>query len=162
MPTLGVEAAILVDHKIFLTKRQDYPVWCLPGGGVESGESVEEAIVREVLEETGMMVAVQRVVGIYSRPFWRNGGAVNIVLQCEHLYGKPVTTDEVSEFGFFELNSLPVGVLPWVEPMISDAFAGSQPPVLRTFQYRWQDKMLSLTDKVATETLIALLIESQY
>jgi ADP-ribose pyrophosphatase YjhB (NUDIX family) len=39
MPTFGVNVAIIQDGQVLLTQRRDFPVWCLPGGGVEDGES---------------------------------------------------------------------------------------------------------------------------
>lgn len=47
MPVLAVFVAIIEDEKILLTKREDFEVWCLPGGDVEEGESVE---IRKILE----------------------------------------------------------------------------------------------------------------
>ena len=47
MPVLAVFVAIIEDEKILLTKREDFEVWCLPGG-VEEGESVEIRIILEV------------------------------------------------------------------------------------------------------------------
>ena len=52
---LGCSAAIFDEHgRILLTRRADNGQWCLPGGGMESGESAAEACEREVLEETGL------------------------------------------------------------------------------------------------------------
>jgi 8-oxo-dGTP pyrophosphatase MutT (NUDIX family) len=53
---LGCSAAIFDESgdKILLTKRADNGEWCLPGGIVEPGESVEETCIREVWEETGL------------------------------------------------------------------------------------------------------------
>ena len=67
MPILGTIVAIFKDGKVLLTKRADFEVWCLPGGGVEDGESVAEAAVREAYEETGLVVLLTGVVGVYSR-----------------------------------------------------------------------------------------------
>ena len=47
--------------KMLLTRRIDNGQWCLPGGRMEPGESVSECCVREVLEETGLLVAVRAV-----------------------------------------------------------------------------------------------------
>jgi ADP-ribose pyrophosphatase YjhB (NUDIX family) len=55
-------AAILLVHKT------DNDLWALPGGGMDIGESMADAVVREVKEETGVDVEVTGVVGIYSDP----------------------------------------------------------------------------------------------
>ena len=67
---LGCSAVILdeVKQKVLLTQRADNKQWCLPSGGVDPGESVEETCIREVLEETGLNVRVTRLVGVYSDP----------------------------------------------------------------------------------------------
>ena len=54
--------------KILLQQRADNGFWGLPGGNVELGESVEQTVVREVYEETGLEVRVERLIGIYSEP----------------------------------------------------------------------------------------------
>ena len=54
--------------RLLLPQRSDGGQWGLPGGSVEIGESVREAVVREVREETGLTVAARRLVGVYSAP----------------------------------------------------------------------------------------------
>ena len=56
------------DGRILLQRRSDNGLWGLPGGSVEIGESVRDAIVREVREETGLTVEVLRLIGVYSDP----------------------------------------------------------------------------------------------
>src|SRR5829696_4121412 len=56
MPSFGVIVAIMNNGKILLTKREDFEVWCLLGGGVEDGESLAKAAIREAKEETGLDV----------------------------------------------------------------------------------------------------------
>jgi len=67
---LGCSAVIFDgDRKsVLLTRRKDNGAWCLPSGGMEPGESVSETCEREVFEETGLIVRVERLVGIYSNP----------------------------------------------------------------------------------------------
>ncbi len=62
---LGVTVAVIDEDRILLTKREDFEVWCLPGGGVDPGESVAQAAIREAREETGLEVQLTRLVGIY-------------------------------------------------------------------------------------------------
>jgi 8-oxo-dGTP pyrophosphatase MutT (NUDIX family) len=67
---LGASALILNDtgDHILLTRRIDNGRWCLPGGAMDPGESIEECCIREVWEETGLVVRVVRLLGIYSTP----------------------------------------------------------------------------------------------
>ena len=67
MPGIAANVAVIQDGKILLTKREDFEVWCLPSGGVEDGESLAEAAIRETKEETGVDVELTRLVGVYSR-----------------------------------------------------------------------------------------------
>ena len=67
MSNLAVNAAVLQNNKILLTQRDDFETWILPGGGVEEGESIAQAAIRETKEETGLDVELIRLVGIYSR-----------------------------------------------------------------------------------------------
>ncbi|MGH9076312.1 MAG: NUDIX hydrolase [Acidimicrobiales bacterium] len=62
--------AVVVDQqqRLLLIHRVDNDRWALPGGGIELGESVSDAVVREVNEETGIEVEVSNIVGIFSDP----------------------------------------------------------------------------------------------
>ena len=70
-PLLAVDAVILFQDGIVLIKRDNPPFagsYALPGGFVEVGETVEAAVVREACEETGLVIELQGLVGIYSNP----------------------------------------------------------------------------------------------
>ncbi len=54
--------------RIVLVRRKDNGFWALPGGGMEPGESIEDTAVREVLEETGLVVEVTGLIGVYTNP----------------------------------------------------------------------------------------------
>ena len=65
---IGVYALIFNGESILLAHRRDIDWWNLPGGGMEAGETVDEAMIREVREETGLKVRVEQLVGVYSKP----------------------------------------------------------------------------------------------
>jgi ADP-ribose pyrophosphatase YjhB (NUDIX family) len=69
-PIVGVGAVIVDDGKVVLIKRKYEPLrgqWSLPGGGVEIGETLESAVAREMLEETGLDVVVGPVIEVLDR-----------------------------------------------------------------------------------------------
>src|SRR5512133_2362847 len=74
--------------RLLLMHRADNAHWGLPGGNIEIGESVTQAAAREVLEETGLEIAVGRLVGVYSDPAvhtiatYPNGYMVHYVNLC--------------------------------------------------------------------------------
>jgi ADP-ribose pyrophosphatase YjhB (NUDIX family) len=61
-------------QEILLVLREDARVWALPAGGLEPGETFEQAAIREVREETGYDVELERLVGKYWRPQYPKGG----------------------------------------------------------------------------------------
>lgn len=70
-PLLAVDAIILFRRGIVLIKRENPPYqgcFALPGGFVEIGETIEEAVAREAREETGLAIDLLGLVGIYSDP----------------------------------------------------------------------------------------------
>ena len=69
-PIVGVGAVILDGDRVLLVRRGRPPLkgeWSIPGGAVETGETLEAALVREVLEETGLEVAVGSVLTVLDR-----------------------------------------------------------------------------------------------
>jgi len=106
---LGCSAAIFDEQgRVLLTRRSDNGQWCLPGGAVDPGETVSEACVREVLEETRLQVRVKRLIGIYSYSdqlvVYPDGNKVQVValhFEVEVTGGTAGLSDEVSDFGYF-------------------------------------------------------------
>ena len=122
MPTLGVEVVVVKEARILLTLREDIPMWCLPGGGVEAGESVAQAALREVYEETGVQVKLTRLVGVYSRPNWDRGGDHDVVFTAVPISGAPRPLDgEALDVQYFAPDALPPHFFWWQRQRIVDA-----------------------------------------
>jgi mutator protein MutT len=69
-PYVGVGAVIVADGKVLLVKRRYDPLagqWSIPGGAVELGETLEDCVAREMLEETGLEIAVGPVIEVFDR-----------------------------------------------------------------------------------------------
>jgi len=105
--------------QVLLIKRRDIPVWVLPGGGIESDESPEEAAIREVLEETGFSVTIDRKIAAYS-PANRLTKPTHF-FECKIVEGKPQTGLETREIDFFSLDQLPKKLVPFYKTWIDDA-----------------------------------------
>jgi len=110
-PKLTVDGIILNDKKIVLIKRKNPPFkgkWSLPGGFVEYGEKTEDAVVREVFEETGLKTKIKDLVGVYSDPGRDpRGHTVSVVYLLEIHGGELKSGDDASDVMFFDLRHLP-------------------------------------------------------
>jgi 8-oxo-dGTP pyrophosphatase MutT (NUDIX family) len=117
---LGVRpsvSAVIFDGRgrLLLQQRSDGGQWGLPGGSVEIGESVAAAVVREVLEETGLTVRPRRIIGVYSDPAlqvvrYPDGNVwhyVSVCFECERRSGELTTCDETIALDYFSLRRLP-------------------------------------------------------
>ncbi len=105
--------------QVLLIKRRDIPVWVLPGGGIEPGESPEKAAIREVGEETGLQVSLKRKVAFY-RPANRLTKHTHFY-ECKTLDGSLKTGTETRDIAFFSLDALPKKLVPFYETWIDDA-----------------------------------------
>jgi ADP-ribose pyrophosphatase YjhB (NUDIX family) len=104
-----VSAICIVERgdKLLLVKRGNEPgygLWSLPGGYVDRGEVVEAAAAREVWEETGLTVEINRLVGLFSE----SGNPVMVAAFAAKETGGLLTTGpETLDLGFFSLDDLP-------------------------------------------------------
>jgi 8-oxo-dGTP pyrophosphatase MutT (NUDIX family) len=125
--------------QILLTRRTDNGQWCLPGGGMDPGESAAECAAREVREETGLEVQITRLVGVYSDPNrlieYPDGKKVQIVaihFEAEVTGGELGLSNETSEYGYFTLKQAEkLDMLHGHLARIHDTFAASGPAVFQ-------------------------------
>jgi 8-oxo-dGTP diphosphatase len=115
---IGVFAIIEYEGKYLLARRRDIGWWNLAGGGMEPGEEVDKALKREVREEVGIEVAIDYLVGVYSKP---QKNEVVLTFWCHPVKGEPGTSDEVSEVGWFTADNLPEPFLPKHRQRLLDA-----------------------------------------
>jgi 8-oxo-dGTP diphosphatase len=126
---IGVFALIFNNEKqILLGHRRDIDWWNLPGGGMESGETVDEALCREVREETGLEVKVERLIGVYSKPQKQE---VVLTFLCQVIGGTLQSTEETLESRFFTPDALPGNTLPKHRQRIEDALLNQQSAIIR-------------------------------
>lgn len=118
--------AIIFDEsrkKVLLVKRMDVPVWVLPGGGIDAGETPELAVIREVAEETGFEIEIERLSGEYY-PINRLS-AYTYVYICQIKGGELTGSSETRFVEFFELEQLPKEFFEVHRDWLNDALVGS-------------------------------------
>ena len=138
---LGCSAVIFdpTRTKILLTRRTDNGRWCLPGGRTESGESVTETCIREVLEETGLQVRIIRLLGVYSSPHrlveYADGNRYQIValnFEVEPIGGSLTLSDETTDYGYFSWDDIArMDVMETHVERLGDVHSGQPAPFVR-------------------------------
>lgn len=135
-------AAVIFDqhNRILLGKRVDLDMWGLPIGHIEPGETVQQAIIREVKEETGLQVKVTRYIGVYSDPVslvvsHPAGGISHYITSCMEctMVGGNLQADGVenAKVAFFALDNLPTNLLTLHDEWLRDALNQSNAGVIR-------------------------------
>ncbi|HEX3812657.1 MAG TPA: NUDIX domain-containing protein [Mycobacteriales bacterium] len=126
---LGVNVVIRDGQgRVLLARRDQPPIWNLPGGGVEPNEAPWNAAIRETAEEVGLVVEVLALTGVYDRS--PDGDPV-FVFTARVTGGELTTTAESVETGWFQPDDLPTPINPYQSLRISDAAAGEPAAALR-------------------------------
>jgi 8-oxo-dGTP diphosphatase len=114
-PYVGVGAVIVKDNRVLLIRRGQPPLlgeWSLPGGVLECGETLREAAIREAGEETGLVVEVGEMLGVYERVIRSEDARVRyhyvlIDFLCRPVAGELKAGSDAAEAGWFAREELP-------------------------------------------------------
>ena len=136
--TLGVTALIERDGRLLLERRRDTGQWNPPGGKVELDESLEQALRKEVLEETGLTIAGYSLFGTFSDPsrigVFENGAVIRFVVLAYTVQIDDFSTlccsDESLELGWFSREELADLDVPATGRDILEAYLTREAPVL--------------------------------
>jgi 8-oxo-dGTP diphosphatase len=128
-PVVGVAAAArTADGRWLLIRRRDTGQWALPGGTLEWGETLREAIVRELAEEAGVAhVVLGGIVGVYSQPQRdQRFHAVTVVVEAEvgDPARPPMNPAEIAGVALFREPDLPLELAHGMGTMLDDARGG--------------------------------------
>src|SRR5437773_368521 len=137
MAELAVTVVVIHHVRVLLIQREDLKIWALPGGAIEPGESVAQAAIREVYEETGLEVELIRLVGIYARPQWI--GSTHSAIFAAHPTGGTLCPqpEEVVALQYASPEQLPEPFLWWHRQPILDALQGVGGSVVWTQHVSW-------------------------
>jgi len=110
------------DGRVLVIKRDDNGHWEAPGGVLELDESFDAGVKREVLEETGLEVTVERLTGVYKN---LTHGIVALVYRCRPTGGEPHTTEEAREIRWMTKEEVQSAMVPAFSVRVLDAFEDS-------------------------------------
>jgi ADP-ribose pyrophosphatase YjhB (NUDIX family) len=111
-PKVDVRGVVFQEDKILLVKEREDGLWTLPGGWADVNESPQEAVVREVVEESGYRTRAEKVLAVWDRAKHPHTPLFpyhiyKIFILCELVGGDAATSPETEEVGFFADNGLP-------------------------------------------------------
>ena len=114
------------DGRILAIRRRDNGQYEAPGGVLEREERIEDGLVREILEETGLRVAPERLTGIYKN---MGLGVVVLVFRARLLGGTPTITDEAAEILWLDRDQVAVRMTEAFAIRVTDALDGPWPHI---------------------------------
>ncbi|WP_233159134.1 NUDIX hydrolase [Pseudonocardia sp. MH-G8] len=112
---------VRADGRVLVVQRRDNGHWEPPGGVLELAETFEEGVRREVAEETGVLVEVERLTGVYKN---LPRGIVALVFRCRPDAGSPTATDESRRVAWFDPDEVRQHMAPAYAVRVLDALGG--------------------------------------
>lgn len=126
--SLGVQVAVFdTDGKLLLVRQGYTPHWVFPGGGVDRGERLADAAVRELREEAGVSGVPLRFFGVYANfRALPDDHVAFFVGECVAGTGFPDPGFEIVDHGFFPTDNLPDNTAPSVQRRLAEIADGRQ------------------------------------
>lgn len=125
--TLGARVALIRDGEVLLIRHTYRKGWYLPGGGVDKGESLEDAARREAEEEAGVSVGELYLLGVYSNLAEKESDHVGIFHTTNFTLGEFQPNNEIAERKWFPIQSLPAEVSAGTARRLRELASGSPP-----------------------------------
>lgn len=127
--TLGARTVVLVEGRVLLVRHGYVSGWQFPGGGVDPGETAEDAARREVLEETGYVLEGSlRLLGLYHSTIYSNRDHVAVFIAEGARQVKAFKPNrEIAEIGWFALDQLPEDLAPAARRRLEEIMGRLEP-----------------------------------
>jgi ADP-ribose pyrophosphatase YjhB (NUDIX family) len=127
--TLGVRGVVLRNGEVLLVRHGYTPGWHLPGGGVEPGETFEEALAKELMEEGNVRITgAPELHALFQNKNASSRDHVAVYVVREFDYGGPLApTFEIQEAKFFPLDALPEGTTQSTRKRLAEITDGARP-----------------------------------
>ncbi len=109
-PLPAVCGILINNNSILLIKRgiePDKGSWALPSGFMESGETPEQAVIREFLEETGILTTVEKTIGVFAEESYLYGWILSLGFLLKYVKGTPQASSDALEVKFAPFKNIP-------------------------------------------------------
>ncbi|MFE0462340.1 NUDIX hydrolase [Kitasatospora sp. NPDC058965] len=126
-------AVVRADGRVLAIQRADNGTWEPPGGVLEPAEAIEDGVRREVFEETGIKVSVERLTGVYKNV---SRGVIALVFRCRPEGGHEQVSEESVAVDWLTATEVRERMSEVYAVRLLDALGGDGPPVVRTHDGR--------------------------